>query len=91
MKKALSDGQTRCFEETLTRDQAQGEFLFLNLRQLEGMPLSAFAERFGSTLLAEFPHVGDLLAEGLLQEREGRLALTPQGLLLADSIFSSFF
>ena len=47
--------------------------------------------RFGSSLTDEFPHVRDLAAEGLLSEDPQRIALTPKGLLIADSIFASFF
>jgi oxygen-independent coproporphyrinogen-3 oxidase len=91
IKQALTHGQTRSFEEMLTREQARGEFLFLNLRQLDGLAFSAFTERFEADLAAEFPHIQDLLAEGLLREEQGRIKLAPKGLLLADTIFASFF
>jgi len=91
MKKALADGNTQSFAETLTRAQAMGEFVFLNLRQLDGFASATFAERFTVSLAEEFPHVTDLLAEGLLIEEAGRIKLTPQGLLIADTVFASFF
>jgi coproporphyrinogen III oxidase-like Fe-S oxidoreductase len=75
----------------LTRAQALGEFAFLNLRQLDGFAPATFAERFAVSLAVEFPHVIDLLAEGLLVEEAGRIKLTPQGLLIADTVFASFF
>ena len=91
MKKALASGNTQSFAETLTRAQALGEFAFLNLRQLDGFAPATFAERFAVSLAVEFPHVIDLLAEGLLVEEVGRIKLTPQGLLIADTVFASFF
>jgi len=91
MKKALASGNTQSFAETLTRAQALGEFAFLNLRQLDGFAPATFAERFAVSLAVEFPHVIDLLAEGLLVEEAGRIKLTPQGLLIADTVFASFF
>jgi oxygen-independent coproporphyrinogen-3 oxidase len=91
IKKVLATHQAQNFAETLTRTQARGEFLFLNLRQLDGLTFSDFAERFGADLIAEFPHIEDLVAEGLLQKTKERIALTPQGLLIADTIFASFF
>ncbi|MBI3301496.1 MAG: radical SAM family heme chaperone HemW [Deltaproteobacteria bacterium] len=91
MNKALAKGSTQSFVETLTRTQALGEFVFLNLRQLDGFAPATFAERFGVSLTEEFPHVTDLLAEGLLVEEAGRIKLTPQGLLIADTVFASFF
>jgi oxygen-independent coproporphyrinogen-3 oxidase len=90
LKKALSDGNARSFGETLTRAQALGEFVFLNLRQLDGFAAMAFVERFGVRLEHEFPHVPELLAEGLLVEEGGRIKLTPRGLLIADTVFASF-
>lgn len=91
IQQALENGRARSTEETLTRSQARGEFLFLNLRQLDGVALAAFMERFGASLFHEFPHVRDFLAEGLLHEHTERIALTPKGLLVADTIFASFF
>jgi oxygen-independent coproporphyrinogen III oxidase len=90
MEKALAYGTTSTASETLTREQAMGEFVFLNLRQLHGLVPAAFAERFGVGFDEQFPHVADLLAEGLLTSTGGRLTLSPQGLLLADTIFASF-
>lgn len=91
MDKALLYGSTRSFEETLTQDQAIGEFLFLNFRQLRGFDPHAFTERFGMNLQDTFPQVIDFIAEGLLQEDAGRLKLTSEGLLIADTIFATFF
>ena len=91
VKKALADGNTQSFQETLTRTQALGEFVFLSLRQLAGFAPATFAERFAVSLVEAFPHVSDLFAEGLLTEEGGRIKLTPQGLLIADTVFASFF
>ncbi|MBI3245167.1 MAG: radical SAM family heme chaperone HemW [Deltaproteobacteria bacterium] len=90
MRKAVAGGSALDSQEQLTYTQARGEFLFLHLRQLEGFALGTFAERFGVPLAEAFPHLGDLAAEGLVREESGRLALTPKGLLMADTIFASF-
>ncbi len=91
MSKALADGNARSAIETLTRPQALGEFVFLHLRQLEGFARGHFAQRFGIEFVDAFPHVADLIAEGLLAEEDEKIKLTFQGLLIADSIFASFF
>jgi oxygen-independent coproporphyrinogen-3 oxidase len=91
MDKALENGNARTHEEMLTRAQALGEFMFLNLRQLDGFTPMAFAERFGVSPAEAFPHLAELLAAGLLVEEGGRIKLTQQGLLIADTIFASFF
>ena len=75
----------------MTQEQARGEFLFLNLRQMDGMSLSGFAQRFGQSFFAQFPHAADLLSEGLLTQGAGKVRLTPKGLLVADSVFAGFF
>ncbi len=90
MEKALAHGTTSTTSETLTREQAMGEFVFLNLRQLHGLVPAAFAERFGVGFDEQFPHVADLLAEGLLVTNSEKITLSAKGLLLADTIFASF-
>jgi len=37
-----------------------------------------------------FPHVTELCDSGLLRCSDGRWQLTPQGVLLADSVFATF-
>ena len=84
-------GDAKNAEETLTRAQAMSEFVFLNLRQLEGFLPAAFAERFGVDLRETFPQVDTLITDGLLTQDEGKIKLSERGLFLADSIFASFF
>lgn len=91
VEKVLASGEARSAIETLTREQAIGEFVFLNLRQLSGFRPETFVERFGINFRDAFPQVANLCAEGLLREEAGRIKLTPQGLLIADTIFASFF
>jgi len=91
MDRVLTNGAARSGEETLTREQAIGEFMFLHLRQLDGLLPADFTGRFGVGLHETFPHVGTLVADGLLTREEGRLRLSERGLFLADSVFASFF
>jgi oxygen-independent coproporphyrinogen III oxidase len=77
--------------EELTRSQAMGEACWLGLRQLEGLDLATFAERFGEQIEIAFPQTETLVEDGLLARREERLALTERGLELADTVFASFF
>ena len=88
---ALTRGDASSIEETLTREQAMGEFMFLNLRQLSGFFPQTFAERFGVDLHATFPQVDTLIADGLLTQVAGSIKLSERGLLLADSVFAVFF
>lgn len=91
MDKVLASGSAQHFAETLTRTQALGEFVFLNLRQLDGFAPATFTERFGLGFTEAFPHIAELFAAGLLSEEAERVKLTPQGLLIADTVFASFF
>jgi len=91
MDRVLTNGDARSGEETLTREQAIGEFMFLHLRQLDGLLPADFTGRFGVGLHETFPHVDTLVADGLLTREEGRVRLSERGLFLADSVFASFF
>lgn len=78
-------------EESLGRGEAMGETCWLALREVRGLDPTCFRDRFGVDLVESFPHVRELEADGLVEWREGRLALTRRGLLLADGVFASFF
>lgn len=91
MEKAVTQGEAKSIVETLTRAEAMGEFMFLNLRQLDGFPSTAFAARFGVDVHATFPQVEKLIGDGLLTQEEGQIKLSEQGLFLADSVFAEFF
>ncbi|HSD10020.1 MAG TPA: radical SAM family heme chaperone HemW [Candidatus Binatia bacterium] len=89
--RALRSGRAIVHEETLGPRQAAGEFVFLHLRTSEGVGEEAFRARFGLPLEETFPGTVRLLADGLLERRaDRRLALSPRGLLVADSVFASF-
>ena len=91
MELALSTGRADQYVEHLTQEQARGEFLFLNLRQIDGMSLSGFERRFGQPFFEQFPHAADMVSKGLMTQSTGKVRLTPKGLLVADSVFASFF
>ena len=91
MELALSAGRADQYVEHLTKEQACGEFLFLNLRQMDGMSLSGFARRFGQSFFEQFPHAADMRSGGIMAQSAGKVRLTPKGLLVADSVFASFF
>jgi oxygen-independent coproporphyrinogen-3 oxidase len=89
--RALRSGAAVVYEETLGPRQAAGEFLFLHLRTSEGVDEEAFHRRFRLPLEETFPETVHLLTDGLLERRaDRRLALSPRGLLVADSVFASF-
>jgi oxygen-independent coproporphyrinogen-3 oxidase len=89
--RALRSGGAVVRQETLGPRKTAGEFVFLHLRTSEGVGEEAFRARFGSPLEETFPEVEQLLGDGLLERHaDRRLALSPRGLLLADSVFATF-
>lgn len=77
-------------EQPLSVEQARAEFCFTGLRQIAGVNVDHFASRFGVALRAAFPHVAELLADGLIEEAGGHLRLTARGLRFADSVSTTF-
>jgi oxygen-independent coproporphyrinogen-3 oxidase len=91
LARALTDGVAVASEEVLETRSAAGEFVFLHLRTREGVAEEGFAARFGAALEDAFPETRRMLADGLLERRApGRVALTRRGLLVADTVFTSF-
>ena len=73
------------------RRQQMGESVMLGFRLKEGLNLSEFQHRFGSTFQEAFGDAVKRLEEmDLIEIRGGRTALTRQGLFLADSVIVEF-
>lgn len=87
---AAGRGDAAVSRETLSFETAAAEFMFLGLRERSGVDPAVFARRFGRSLEDVHPEAAVFRSDGFLEEREGRLALSERGLLLADSIFAAF-
>ncbi|MBF0525134.1 MAG: radical SAM family heme chaperone HemW [Deltaproteobacteria bacterium] len=85
---AVTDGRTPVAgSETLTREQRILEAVYLDLRLIEGIDLTAFESVFQVAVQDLFgPHWAGLLAENILEINNGWLRLTEKGLLLADAV-----
>lgn len=85
----LEDGRLPIeWEETLSREVQMEDTLILGLRLREGVSLERFRRRFGVCATEAF--AGPLRrarAAGFVEVVDGRLRLTPQGLLLANQLF----
>ena len=67
------------------------ETLIMGLRLKEGISLSGFYFRFGSSLFSFYgPEIAELTARGLLNIKAGRLRLTARGQLLANQVLAKF-
>ncbi len=77
--------------EQLTRQQALAEQLFLGLRMADGISPDECREQYGAEAWQRHDQtIAQLLQQGLLHERNGRVALTQRGLLLSNQIFVRF-
>lgn len=90
--KSWTDGVPAYIEdEKLTTEEMAREAIMLALRLRAGLSLSEFEQRFGISVevLCE-DAVRRSLCSGLATLQEGRLALTSDGLMIADSVISEF-
>jgi oxygen-independent coproporphyrinogen-3 oxidase len=78
-------------DETVDKRTVEGEFVFLNLRLVDGFALDDFERRFGEGFEDVFGRRAARLFDGGLLVRDGgRIRLSDRGLELADSVFAEF-
>ncbi len=75
-------------EEPLSRQEAAREALVMGLRLAEGIDIVALAERLGVGDIVDDAAVRRLERLGLVERRGARLAVSPAGRLLLDSILA---
>jgi len=79
------------FSEQLEPSRAMGETLMLGLRLREGMAIPPFEERFQTSFHKTYDQVISSLTEkNLITLEDNRIALSPKGLFLADSVILEF-
>ena len=75
----------------LTKDNQIEETLFLRLRMMEGVSLSAFEEHFHWPLTVIYQReIQKLTEKGLLRIEEDRISLTKKGIDLSNMVLSEF-
>jgi oxygen-independent coproporphyrinogen-3 oxidase len=78
-------------QQCLSRIEELEEAWFLGLRLNRGVSLAALRKDFGSSAIAGFASIlAGLEIDGLVTLTGDRVALTPQGRLLSNGVFSSF-
>lgn len=78
-------------KESLTREEQMAEFMFLGLREMKGVSTHRFRECFGTELEQVYgEQIRKLKREGLLEEADGRLRLTPRGIDISNYVFCEF-
>ena len=67
------------------------EFMFLGMRMAEGVSRKKFEERFGIALEGIYGTVlNKLQHQGLMEQREGMVRLTEEGIAVSNYVFSEF-
>ncbi|MED1946367.1 MULTISPECIES: radical SAM family heme chaperone HemW [Brevibacillus] len=85
------EGLPRVEQFEVPRADAMEEQMILGLRLREGVDLSAFVSRFGATVYDVFGTIiEEEVAKGMLEEQDGFLKLTKQGLPLGNEVFARF-
>lgn len=77
--------------ECLTREEQMAEFMFLGLREMRGVARSRFLSCFGVEMDRVYgPQIRKLKQEGLLEEKDGMVYLTPRGIDISNYVFCEF-
>lgn len=77
--------------EIINSDLAMAETMFLGLRLLEGVSKKEFLKKHGVTIENRYGKViNKLKNQGLLQENSTHLALSKQGVYVANKVFQEF-
>ncbi len=89
------DGGQSCKQEGevfyLHKRQQIEEFMFLGMRMMEGVSREKFREKFGMTLEGIYGTVlQKLQRQGLIEQCEGMVRLTREGIAVSNYVFSEF-
>jgi oxygen-independent coproporphyrinogen-3 oxidase len=77
--------------EILSIREQMEEFMFLGLREIKGVSISAFESAFGKSMEEHYgEQIHKLIEQGLLEKKDGRLMLTKQGIDVSNSVFAEF-
>jgi oxygen-independent coproporphyrinogen-3 oxidase len=74
--------------ELIGRTSAMAEFVMLGLRLIDGFATEAFEATFGCEVASAFEDYDRLGKDGFIATEAGRVKLTSEGLMLADSVIS---
>ncbi|MDF2570097.1 MAG: hemN [Sporomusa sp.] len=78
-------------QETLTKDQSMGEYIFLALRTSQGLNIADFAQHFCTDFFQHFGCVFEKLKlQELIETDTRRVWLTERGMKFGNIVFSSF-
>ncbi|MDX8384570.1 MAG: radical SAM family heme chaperone HemW, partial [Ghiorsea sp.] len=91
IEQALKQGSAVNSDEALPREQAQGEAMWLGLRQMQGVDVAWFEGRFQQSIMQTYPIlVKQWCNQGKMEFEGGFCRLTDAGISVADDISASF-
>lgn len=70
----------------LSTDEERRRFVIKSLLRADGLELGSYLQRFGGSVLEDFPQLAELSSEGLASVDSETLKLTEAGLELSDAI-----
>ncbi|MGB9856665.1 MAG: radical SAM family heme chaperone HemW [Dictyoglomaceae bacterium] len=77
--------------EYLEKDNLIKDAIFVGLRLTEGINLESFKRKYGEDLRKFMPNYEFFIRKGFLEEKEGKVYLTREGILLANEILEDLF
>jgi oxygen-independent coproporphyrinogen-3 oxidase len=91
LKRVLAGESPVAESETLSDEDRAREMLVFGLRRMDGVDRAAFAERTGFEIdKLVGPALAKMIEQKLLEDRDGRIRLTRDGLLVSDAIWPHF-
>ena len=85
------DIQKKCFAQEVSRKAQMEEFMFLGLRMTKGIERRRFEKEFGISIEGIYAEVLEKLKQnGLIEAKEGRIALTERGADISNYVLAQF-
>lgn len=77
--------------EKITREESIKEFMIMGLRKTRGISKHEFAKRFGTDVMSVFANeIKKFVSAGLMEEKDGFIRLTFDGINVSNSILCEF-
>lgn len=92
IEKLLSGGHNYIESEELGRDDLYNEYVLTSLRTMWGMDMNEIRLRFGNNYVKYTGKIArNFVERKLIEKKDEKIKLSPQGILLADQIMREFF
>ena len=86
VKKGAEDFNQIKYGFLIDEDDRKRRYVMMDLLQVEGLDHLAYQERFGTSVVEDFPQLGELYQFGYMDLDARRLRLTEAGIEMSDAI-----